>query len=110
MGKQDKTILAITGALTGFGLGVLASYVLLNKKKHKRVSNNTQHRRRFPSFFRRFSHRNIESNRSQVHVLTVTLTFSSKSDKEAYKKYWAPLAEKVERAEKNCLSYECTFT
>ena len=58
--KQDKTILAITGAITGFGLGVLASYVLLNKKKHKKVSN-TQHRRRFPSFFRRFSHRKIES-------------------------------------------------
>ena len=37
--KQDKTIFGITGAIAGFGLGILASYVLLKKKKHKKVSS-----------------------------------------------------------------------
>ena len=34
------------------------------------------------------------------------MTFASESDKDSYKLYWTPLAEKVKKSEANCLSYE----
>jgi len=105
--------LAAVTAVTGFGLGIVTSYLLPKQKKEVTYVWNGLYRTTRTTYVFFFVHAHTHTHthdrndiHRNVHVLTVTLTFESESDKESYKSYWAPLAKKVKALESNCLSYE----